>query len=247
MSNYSIIRLRLPDIKTPFVSGRINYSDPSTKNANAGMIRDIKSKYGSQINKWGQVFEIPDAVIIGFIATESGGKMLGANAYKATGLMQVTPTAIWDCARKWNASVKSPLPNAALSEINAKIPQLLTSKSGAPSTSESNKIINLLKSDANFNIMAGTLCLRWLIERFSTMETGGQLNKAMVAYNAGPYRVVLNTGKDSLGKPINITKIPVDSTTLATNKQVPLESRGYLYKMLGKDGFLSLIYIDRVI
>lgn len=241
MSNYSIIRLKLPDIKTPFVSGRINYSDPSTKNANAVMIRDIKSKYGSQINKWGQVFEIPDAVIIGFIATESGGKMLGANAYKATGLMQVTPTAIWDCARKWNYSVNSPLPNAALSEINAKIPQLFTSKSGAPSKSDSNKIINLLKSDANFNIMAGTLCLRWLLERFSTMATGGQINKAMVAYNAGPYTKALNI---SATKPI-IT--PIDSTTLATNKQVPLESRGYLYKMLGKDGFLSLIYIDRVI
>jgi hypothetical protein len=62
----------------------------------------------------------------------------------------------------------------------------------------------------------------------------------MVAYNAGAYRVVLGgtkTGRET----------PVDSTSLATNRSVPLESRSYLYKMMGKDGFLELIYKFRAI
>lgn len=241
MGIYKTLRIKVPDIKTPFKSGAIDYSKPSTKAANAEVIRDIKNTYGVFINRWGSVFEIPDGVIIGFIATESGGRMLGANVYKATGLMQVTPNALWECVKKWDSTVKTALPAQAVAELKKTLPEIFTSSAVAPSATVSNKIIKLLQNNANFNIMAGTLILRWLIERFSTVQTGGQLNKAMVAYNAGAYIRALNV---SSTQPITN---PIDSTSLATNRQVPAESRGYLYKMLGKDGFLSLIYIDKVI
>jgi soluble lytic murein transglycosylase-like protein len=241
MAIYKTLRIRVPDIKTPFKSGSTNYSNPATKAANAEVIRDIKSTYAVPINRWGVVFEIPDAIIIGFIATESGGRMLGANVYKATGLMQVTPNALWECVKKWDSTVKTALPAQAVAELKIKVPEIFTSSAVAPSATVSNKIIKLLQNDANFNIMSGTLILRWLIERFSTVQTGGQLNKAMVAYNAGAYIRALNV---SSTQPITN---PIDSTSLATNRLVPAESRGYLYKMLGKDGFLSLIYIDKVV
>lgn len=241
MGIYKTLRIRVPDIKTPFKSGSTDYSKPSTKAANADVIRDIKNTYAVPINRWGTVFEIPDAVIIGFIATESGGRMLGANVYKATGLMQVTPNALWECVKKWDSTVKTALPAQAVAELKKTVPEIFTSSAAAPSATVSNKIIKLLQNDANFNIMSGTLILRWLIERFSTVQTGGQLNKAMVAYNAGAYIRALNV---SSSQPITN---PIDSTSLATNRLVPAESRGYLYKMLGKDGFLSLIYIDKVV
>lgn len=241
MAIYKTLRIRVPDIKTPFKSGSTNYSNPATKAANANVIRDIKNTYAVPINRWGVVFEIPDAIIIGFIATESGGRMLGANVYKATGLMQVTPNALWECVKKWDSTVKTALPAQAVAEIKRTVPEIFTSSAVAPSATVSNKIIKLLQNDANFNIMSGTLILRWLIERFSTVQTGGQLNKAMVAYNAGAYIRALNV---SSTQPITN---PIDSTSLATNRLVPAESRGYLYKMLGKDGFLSLIYIDKVV
>jgi len=241
MGIYKTLRIKVPDIKTPFKSGGIDYSKPATKSANAEVIRDIKNTYTVQINRWGTVFEIPDAVIIGFIATESGGRMLGANVYKATGLMQVTPNALWECVKKWDSTVKTALPAQAVAELKRTVPEIFTSSAPAPSATVSNKIIKLLQNDANFNIMSGTLILRWLIERFSTVQTGGQLNKAMVAYNAGAYIRALNV---SSSQPITN---PIDTTSLATNRLVPAESRGYLYKMLGKDGFLSLIYIDKVV
>jgi len=241
MAIYKTLRIKVPDIKTSFKSGSTDYSKPSTKAANAEVIRDIKSTYAVPINRWGVVFEIPDAIIIGFIATESGGRMLGANVYKATGLMQVTPNAVWECVKKWGSTVKTALPAQAMAELKRTVPEIFTSSSASPSATVSNKIIKLLQNDANFNIMSGTLILRWLIERFSTVQTGGQLNKAMVAYNAGAYIRALNV---SSNQPITN---PIDSTSLATNRLVPAESRGYLYKMLGKDGFLSLIYIDKVV
>jgi len=83
--------------------------------------------------------------------------------------------------------------------------------------------------------MSGTLIIRWLLERFSNTFTGGQLNKAMIGYNAGAYNKALVSG----GNPITSY---IDSTTLASSSKVPKESRGYLYKMLGQDGFLSLLY-----
>ena len=62
----------------------------------------------------------------------------------------------------------------------------------------------------------------------------------MVAYNAGAYTKSISNGTKA-------NKIPIDSTSLSQNTLVPKESRGYLLKMLGVDGFLSIIYKDKVI
>jgi hypothetical protein len=125
--------------------------------------------------------------------------------------------------------------DSVIAEINKKLPSLLTGN-----FSEA-KLLELLQNDANFSIMMGTLILRWNLERFSTFVTGSQLNKAMIAYNAGAYnKAISNSSKVIRGA-------AVDSTSLAQNKGVPAESRAYLYKMLGIDGFLNLIYKDKVI
>lgn len=240
---YSKVKVYVPDIKSSFKQGSYNYSTPSTKAANIEMVKQIDRTYGGTISYWAFQFDIPKGVIVAFIATESGGKMLKPNQYKATGLMQVTPNAIWECARKWSSEVDVPLPTTAKSLLTQKVPDFFTSKSSSPNSSQSSKILSALEKDANFNIMAGTLCLRWLIERFSTVLTGGQLNKAMVAYNAGAYLSALQVA----GTRSTPNQVPIDSTSLATNRRVPAESRAYLYKMLGVDGFLSLIYKDKVI
>lgn len=239
----SQVYIKLPDIKTAYSyscsrRGTCSYSDESTKVSNKLMIQTINATYGNTITTWADVFQIPKGVIVAFIATESGGKMLAPNKYQATGLMQVTPNAIYDCARKWSAEVTSPLPESARKLLVSKIATFFTTKSVS---SISGAILRNLQNDSNFNIMSGTLILRWLIERF-TDDSGVSkgLNKAMVGYNAGAYKVVL--GGDKIGR-----ETPVDSTFLATNRAVPLESRSYLYKMLGKDGFLELIYKDKVI
>lgn len=236
----SEVYIKLPDIKTAYSyscnrRGLCSYSDESTKKGNIEMVRNINAQYGTIIKNWSDAFKIPVGVIVGFIATESGGKMLGPNQYQATGLMQVTPAAIFDSARKWNTEVNksTPLPDSARRLLTSKIPNFFTAKT---LSSVSGSILRNLEKDANFNIMSGTLILRWLLERF-TDDSGvsKSLNKAMVAYNAGAYRVVLGSSKTG-------RETPVDSTSLATNRAVPLESRSYLKKMLGKDGFLELIY-----
>jgi hypothetical protein len=233
---YTKITLELPDINKSAGIGINNYSKAAVKSANINMIKKINANYGNLFSYWGSIFDIPKGVLISFSATESGGTMLPPNRYKATGLMQVTPAAIFECATKWKNEVDTPLPPEAVSVLNSKVPSLLK---GAKLYSVEQTLLNLLQNDANFNIMSGTLIIRWLLERFSTLFSGGQLNKAMVAYNAGAYTKSLGGSKAN--------KTPIDSTSLAQNSLVPRESKSYLYKMLGIDGFLSLVYKDKVI
>lgn len=239
MSKFSTIRVKVPDLPTPFRSGNVNYSQPHVKVANTKMIRDIKAKYGSLYNKWGEVFEIPNGILNGFIATESGGQMAKPNVFKATGLMQVTPNTVWETARKFRSQTGVDLPSEVRAEITRRIPTFFTSKDIQPNSATERTLLNLLEKDANFNIMVGTTTLRWLLERFSHLRVG-QLNKAMVAYNAGAFTRSINRGTTPITEPI-------DTIKLVSNRLVPIESRGYLLKMMGKDGFLSLIYKDKVI
>lgn len=235
---YSKITVKVPDIQTSFKAGSYDYSTPAVKAANIKIVQKVNSTYGAIISKWGEIYEIPVGVIIGFIVTESGGTMAPPNRYQATGLMQVTPTSVFEVINKWKSEVDTPLPQETVNLINQKVPELFKSKTLTPALRS--KILNILQNDANFNVMAGTSTLRWLLERFSTYLTGGQLNKAMVAYNAGAYTKSISKGTQAILDPI-------DSTTLSKNPLVPAESRGYLLKMLGRDGFLSLIYKDKAI
>ena len=235
---YSKIDMEVPDIERAYS----NYSLPQVIAANTATLKNIKSKYGLPISKWSLAFDIPSGIITAFIATESGGNQFIVNKSfpDIKGLMQIAPAPVFDTVTRWKSEVSQPLPNEFISEVRLKIPELL--KSGVKYDNNLKaKIVKLTASDANFNIMMGTAHLRWLLERFSTILGGGQLNKAMVAYNAGAYTKALKTS----GGGADIT--PVDTAVLVANKQVPLESRNYLLKMFGIDGFLFLIYKKKVI
>lgn len=230
MSKYSVIRVKVPDISRAFKSGALDYSNPAAKKANAALVKRIYTNYKTSIQTWGNIFETGDELLVGFIATESGGTMAPPNKFKATGLMQMTPPAFYDIVKKWKSEVDSDIPPEVVSVLNRKIPEIFSAKS--LSATLSNKIIGLLQRDADFNIMSGTMTIRWLLERFSSPLFGGQVNKMLVAYNAGPYRSVLNSA------PV------IDTAKLVASPLVPKESQGYLLKMLGKDGFMQLMIVD---
>ncbi len=240
MTNFSKVEFDVPDLASTYR----NYGTPAVKLANTKMIQKINSQYGQIISYWGNIFSIPKGVIIAFVATESGGNANNKpNIYLATGLMSVTPAAAYTAIADWKKEVKTiPIPSQVLSIVKSKVPELLASKV-ILSTALKNKILSILEKDVNFNVMCGTMFLRWLLERFSNQGLG-QLNKTLVGYNAGAYTSALL--KDSAGNTIS-SKMPIDTVTLFTNKRTPLESKSYLQKMLGVDGFLSLIYKDKVI
>lgn len=239
MSSYSRVTINVPEVNIEYAYSRGNsFGDPHVKSSNTQMIRRIASSYGNEVNRWGRIFQIPNGVLIAFIATESGGdEDIKSFTGCCFGLMQVSPNAVLECSSKYERMTGVPLPEEVRSVLVSVVPNIMTATS--LTTAQRNKIISRLK-DSNFNIMCGTMILRWLLERFSTIITGAQLNKAIVAYNAGAYTRSLNSGT----RP---NKIPVDTASLVKNRLVPNESRQYLIKMLGENGFMSLIYKDKVI
>lgn len=237
MGKFKKIEQNVPDLNRTFVSGNINYSKSSTKNGNIAIIKAINSSYSKPIEKWGEVFEIDKEVIISFIATESGGKNTKPNRFLATGLMQVTPNAVAESLPKFRTVTGQPMPIDAVNYLNTKGSFLMQLKRDVPlSTTNRSKILSLLENDSEFNIVVGTIYLRFLLQMFSDANTAF-LNKAMIAYNAGAYNAALR----SYGK------AAVKSDTLVNNRKLPLESRSYVLKMLGVDGFLDLIIQQKVI
>jgi soluble lytic murein transglycosylase-like protein len=231
MGKFSRVTIKVPEVNKTFQS----YSTPSTKKSNIAMIAEINSRFGKMCERWGDVFEIDKGVLIGFIATESGGNPKEAN-FCCYGLMQASPEAVFEAANKFTRTGQ-PLPDS-VRQVLSKIPNLIGAKQMSDSTKNS---IEAKLFEPDFNIMCGTMILRWLLERFSSILTGGQLNKAIIGYNAGAYMKAINT---SATNPI---KTPVDTATYVVMKTVPAETRNYLVKMLGRNGFLELIYKEKVI
>jgi len=210
---YTSIKVKTPDLITSFG----NYSQPSVKQANINMIKTILANYGSIISKYEQPLAIAKPIVVSVIGTESGGRMVGKNAFGAIGLMQVTYPAFVEVSANWKKHVKENMP----AFIKENLDKLAPNKSKAAIESK-------LASSPEFNILVGMMLLRVLAERF-----GGNFNRVLVSYNAGAYTKSQNVGT----KPI---QTPIDTALLVADKRVPLESRNYLQKVLGKNGFLEL-------
>jgi len=210
---YTSIKVKTPDLITSFG----NYSQPSVKQANINMIKTILANYGSIISKYEQPLAIAKPIVVSVIGTESGGRMVGKNAFGAIGLMQVTYPAFVEVSANWKKHVKENMP-AFIKENLDKL---------APNKSQS-AIESKLASSPEFNILVGMMLLRVLAERF-----GGNFNRVLVSYNAGAYTKSQNVGTTPI-------QTPIDTALLVADKRVPLESRNYLQKVLGKNGFLEL-------
>ncbi|MEI7510423.1 MAG: transglycosylase SLT domain-containing protein [Flavobacterium sp.] len=225
--SFTKIKIKVPDVNRTYVRGSYNYSKPETIKANTDVMNTIYRTYGGYISKWGDVFDIDDSIITGFIATESGGVNVGKNNYDAVGLMQVTPDAVWEMLSKWDKIAGSPLPKVAKDYFNKTIPLSKTFDANTlPSNAVTSQILVALKTP-EFNIAVGTSLIRWLLEAFKD-DSGANINKVMVSYNSGYYA--------------SKNKVKNSQTTeqMVNNRIFNIESRGYLLKMLGKNGFLDL-------
>jgi hypothetical protein len=228
MSKYTKLEVKVPDINRTYVSGAYNYSKPETIMANNAMMNTIYRDYGKFINKWGTEFEVDNSILVGFIATESGGVNAPPNRFDATGLMQMTPLTVYEILSKWEKIVGSPLSKTANTFFTKAIPSIKKIDANTEiTTAIKSEISNALKSNLEFNIAIGTANIRWLLEAFKA-DDKAYINKVMVSYNSGYYASK------------NKVKGVVTTTQLVNNKLFPLESRGYLLKMLGVNGFLDL-------
>lgn len=232
---YSKIIIRYPDVnKTYAESTRVNYSQPNVKSANTALLRSVYLQNKSAITKWGSLFDIDNSIIASFIVTESGGKDAPPNQFGATGILQLTAPTVWEILAKWKSMVGSNLPAEAKGFFDKVLPESKNFNPNVlPSSSLRSKITKLLQNNREFSIAIGIANIRWLLEAYSNGVTS-PINKVLVSYNAGYYGT-----KDKIkGNPTTLSMV--------TNKRIPLESRSYLLKMLGKDGFVQLYFDNKM-
>ena len=204
---------------------------------NAAILQSIVANYGAPLARFADALDIPRGVVAGFIATESGGKMVTRPGSAFKGLMQCAAGPFYDAFVKWSAEVKAvTIPEAIRQEVAAKCPQLLQHSIRSYNPGALNaRLGQIMQADASFNIMAGCVILRWNLERFA-----GNLNKAIIAYNAGPYNKAISQGTRAI-------TAPADTASLVRLPQVSGESKGYLKKMLGVGSYLALVYKDKLV
>lgn len=214
-----------------------DFASERGKQDNAAILRSIVSTYGATLARFADALDIPRGVVAGLIATESGGKMATRPGSAFKGLMQCAAGPFYDAFVKWSAEVKgAAVPNVVRQEVAAKCPQLLQhSLSRYNPSAMSGRLGQIMESDVAFNIMAGTVILRWNLERFA-----GNLNKAIIAYNAGPYNKAISVGTRAI-------TAPADTASLVRLPQVSTESKGYLKKMLGVGSYLALVYKEKLV
>lgn len=218
-------------------SGWYDFASPKGRQENTAILQSIVAAYGVPLNRFADALDIPRGVLAGFIATESGGKMVTRPGSQFKGLMQCAAGPFYDAFVKWGAEVKAAaIPETIRQEVQAKCPQLLQHSTVRYNPSAvTSQLSRLMETDASFNIMAGAVILRWNLERFA-----GNLNKAIIAYNAGPYNKAISQGTKAI-------TAPADTAALVRLPQVNPESKSYLKKMLGVGSYCALIYQDKTV
>jgi hypothetical protein len=233
---FSKVIITYPDLNRSYAESKsVNYSQPNIIRGNTALLKSIFLTNKTSIKKWGTIFEIDDSIIANFITAESGGKDLAPRgSAQITGLMQVSTDTVWEVLAKWKSMTGSDLPLEAKAYFEKVLPEIKNFNPNVlPNSTLKNKIANLLFKNREFSIAIGTANIRWLLEAYSNGVTS-PINKVMVGYNAGYY----GTNAKMKGSPTTLT--------LVSNKSLPLESRNYLLKMLGKDGFIQLFFDNKM-
>lgn len=186
---YSKIIIKYPDVNRAYAESKtVNYSQKNVINANLNLLKSIYAVNKNAINKWGEIFNIDNSIILSFIITESGGKDLAPRgSAQITGLMQISPATVWETLAKWKTMVGSDLPSEAKAYFDKVLPESkIFDPNTLPTNAIKNKIADLLYKNREFSVASGTAVIRWLLEAYSNKLTS-PINKVMVSYNSGYY------------------------------------------------------------
>jgi hypothetical protein len=230
MANYSKIQAKAPDINQTYINNNKSFSSQNVIDANIQLLKDINGDLGDSILKWEQEFQIDKGIISCFIAIESTNRNLKPNKnHPAMGYMQIAPVTVYEIISKWNEQVEVPLSSSFVSYLKKQIPSVENfDRNSDPSSKVLNQISKALMIP-DYNIALGTANIRWLLEAFA--ENGQSLlAKTIVAYNTGYYGA-----KNKLSGKLTTAQI-------FNAKSLSYESRIYLLKMFGVNGFLELYY-----
>lgn len=209
---------------------------------------DLKNYSGYMINNYGNIFRaaaaatnLPVQFLYAIAMVETTGSHFYANGTvnvsgreRSTGILQVSPAEFYEVVYKKELP-QGRLSQASIDILNKYLPSLpLDFKyPSSPTPAMLNRIFLALKNP-EFNIWAGAMTLRRLIEETANPDGTMRPDKAIIKYNIGDY-----------SKP---TKLDIfvhgDTTSLA--KSVNSITSNYIVKVTGVNGGMDYFIKNQI-
>jgi soluble lytic murein transglycosylase-like protein len=223
---------KIPALKASF------YTDAQVATNVKPIISRIKaSAYYPKVIAYSNRMGMPVEFLVAIIGTESGGNNVGENSFGAIGLTQMTRATAYDTILK---EVKLGfLMDFEKDYIKKMVPALKTKNfaikagvfEGLYPVSRGSTIWNQLGTalkDPEFNIFMSSMRLSQLAYQFRDSQGVPQLHKVLGRYN----------GTIATGERVAKYKNAWDA---ASASDVPTETRNYIKKVLGVNGFLDVM------
>lgn len=215
------------------------YTDAQVNSNVKPIISKIKgSNYISTLRRYARKMSIPENVLIAFYAVESSGNdKVGMNSAGAIGLGQVTRPAAYD-------AIKREIQDGYLTDeektyIKRKVPALgkndFRIKFGdfegityAGSKDVQAQLLTALRDDTEFNIFISSMIVAQLAERYRDSNGVPKLHQVIAHYNGGR-------------KYGDVSKKYPNAWDAAKAPDLPTETKNYIKKLVGTNGFLDVL------
>ena len=232
MEAFKFSLYKIPALKASF------YTDAQVATNVKPIISRIKaSAYYPKVIAYSNRMGMPVEFLVAIIGTESGGNNVGENSFGAIGLTQMTRATAYDTILK---EVKLGfLMDFEKDYIKKMVPAFKTKNfaikagvfEGLYPVSRGSTIWNQLGTalkDPEFNIFMSSMRLSQLAYQFRDSQGVPQLHKVLGRYN----------GTIATGERVAKYKNAWDA---AAASDVPTETRNYIKKVLGVNGFLDVM------
>jgi hypothetical protein len=196
--------------------------------------------YGNSFRRASDYVNLPIQVLYSFAMVESrgthnntNGSVIVTGAERSTGIMQISPNAFFEIYLK---EVKADRIDNNLKAVVRKYVNIdfdsIKSNTSANQT-QYQQVFNALKI-YDFNILAGAIVLRRLLEQSANNDMVMRLDKVIVLYNVGMY-----------SKPTKTPQFKTGDTT-ALISVVPTITKNYITNIVGKNGAMYYLLKNNI-
>ena len=215
------------------------YTDAQVNSNVKPIISKIKgSNYISTLRRYARKMSIPENVLISFYAVESSGNdRVGMNSAGAIGLGQVTRPAAYDAIKKEikdgyltdeeKAYIKTKVPALGKNDFRIKYGDF-EGITYAGSKDIQAQLLTALRDDTEFNIFISSMIVAQLAERYRDGKGVPKLHQVIAHYNGGR-------------KYGEISSKYSNAWDAAKASDLPTETKNYIKKFVGTNGFLDVL------
>jgi len=198
------------------------------------------NKYGAYFRLAAALTNLPVQVLYSMGMVESTGQHYKANgsvivtgAEQSTGIMQISPNMFYEVYMKEVRGGR--ISPELMAKVSSYLPIDFKSKSTPqPATAALKAQVLKALQDPQFNILASAIVLRRLLEESANADMTMRLDKAIVKYNAGLYVAAAKTTEYQTGD------------TAAVIKVAPAITKGYIVKVVGRNGAMYYFLLNKI-